>query len=536
MTSRTSVGGTVATQTLTVPLGETIDFTVPATETGAQFASTGGENFYAFATIDREGELSDWGYPLLPASVLTPQVLVGLGLGLDPDVRAGIPPPPSNENKSPIWISWYSNDPLDPVNPGVDPETDVTLYVDYLNDPPAGGRPTDPQGNEYDVSFTLKEYDFAKVYDPEDLDQTGILVYSLDERVRVAAVWGQDPERTVSLGDAIDLGTGIPPLPSFTAVKRSVLQIDSDGDRFISPGDTLRYEIVIENTSRFPVPDLTIQDVLPPTVDYVPGSTLFSNSQVSGVLVPDASGGVFPFEGVDYDLADFDQNSVTPSDGGVLPVGQQWQVTYDVTVKNFLDLEALGLSSIENAASIKAIELITLSSTIDLLRRKIGDFVWSDDDQDGIQDPGELGVNGVTVNLLDTSGNPVLDDSNNPFTTVTGVDAFGDPAPDGFYQFIGVPAGFYIVEVVAPSGNTFTLQDIGSGPSPDDNDSDVNPLTGRTAFFELKGGGNDQQRGRRTRSGKHHWRFCLGGCERRRLAERGKWSERGHRQPAGCLL
>ena len=44
----------------------------------------------------------------------------------------------------------------------------------------------------------------------------------------------------------------------------------------------------------------------------------------------------------------------------------------------------------------------------------IGDYVWRDSDADGIQDPTESGINGVTVILKDATGTTVA-------TTVTGV-------------------------------------------------------------------------------------------------------------------
>ncbi|MCG8456192.1 MAG: carboxypeptidase regulatory-like domain-containing protein, partial [Holophagales bacterium] len=64
----------------------------------------------------------------------------------------------------------------------------------------------------------------------------------------------------------------------------------------------------------------------------------------------------------------------------------------------------------------------------------LGDFVWSDADADGVQDPGEPGIGGVTLELLD-SGGAVLS------TVVT--------ADDGSYRFTGVAAGEYRVRVAA---------------------------------------------------------------------------------------
>ena len=103
----------------------------------------------------------------------------------------------------------------------------------------------------------------------------------------------------------------------------------------------------------------------------------------------------------------------------------------------------------------------------------IGDRVWNDVDGDGVQDAGELGIQGVTVNLLDADGNVVA-------TTVT--DANGN------YRFeIGDP-GTYVVEFAPKSGWTFTTKDAGDD---DALDSDADPATGRTAPFTVAAGQTD---------------------------------------------
>ncbi|HOV47861.1 MAG TPA: SdrD B-like domain-containing protein [Anaerolineae bacterium] len=86
----------------------------------------------------------------------------------------------------------------------------------------------------------------------------------------------------------------------------------------------------------------------------------------------------------------------------------------------------------------------------------IGDFVWSDHNQNGIQDPGEPGVAGVSVALKDSGGNTVA-------TTTTG--------PDGRYLFTDVAPGQYRVEITLPSGYLLT-----SGPQ-----SSANPTLLMTA-------------------------------------------------------
>ncbi|HMQ96941.1 MAG TPA: SdrD B-like domain-containing protein, partial [Candidatus Nanoperiomorbaceae bacterium] len=102
----------------------------------------------------------------------------------------------------------------------------------------------------------------------------------------------------------------------------------------------------------------------------------------------------------------------------------------------------------------------------------LGDFVWEDSDLDGIQDGGEPGIGGVTVNLLDGNGNPIA-------TTTT--------QPDGSYEFTGLAPGNYIVVFETPTDYTITQQDQGA----DDTDSDIDQ-TGTTAVVTLSSGENDE--------------------------------------------
>ncbi|MGD8969182.1 MAG: SdrD B-like domain-containing protein, partial [Anaerolineae bacterium] len=62
----------------------------------------------------------------------------------------------------------------------------------------------------------------------------------------------------------------------------------------------------------------------------------------------------------------------------------------------------------------------------------IGDYVWSDANDDGVQDQGEVGIGGVTVQLLDNNDTVIS-------TTVT--------LPGGWYLFSGLSAGSYKVRV-----------------------------------------------------------------------------------------
>ncbi len=76
---------------------------------------------------------------------------------------------------------------------------------------------------------------------------------------------------------------------------------------------------------------------------------------------------------------------------------------------------------------------------------EVGDFVWIDTDQDGIQDAGEPGLAGVTITLTDPRGNPVVDTSGLPVGPRT-TDA------DGRYLFNGLPSGTYNARITYPAG------------------------------------------------------------------------------------
>jgi len=111
----------------------------------------------------------------------------------------------------------------------------------------------------------------------------------------------------------------------------------------------------------------------------------------------------------------------------------------------------------------------------------IGDFVWEDTDQDGQQDAGEPGLEGVTVSLTDAAGNPVNDADGNPLADVT-------TTVDGAYQFTNLVPGNYIVVFQAPNGDLI--------PSPanqgdDATDSDANETTGKSPLVNLESGEND---------------------------------------------
>ena len=105
----------------------------------------------------------------------------------------------------------------------------------------------------------------------------------------------------------------------------------------------------------------------------------------------------------------------------------------------------------------------------------LGDFVWNDANADGIQDTGETGIQGVTVNLLNAAGTTTLG------TTTTDV--------NGLYHFTNLVPGTYRVEFVKPTGYSFSPATQGGDNT---KDSDANTTTGiTTTSYTLAAGDNN---------------------------------------------
>ncbi len=126
-------------------------------------------------------------------------------------------------------------------------------------------------------------------------------------------------------------------------------------------------------------------------------------------------------------------------------------------------------------------------------RAALGNFVWMDDDGDGVQDAGEPGVTGVTVTLF------------RPGFGLDGIAGNADDAlpvasmitdQNGQYLFSNLEAGIYEVEFsTIPGGTSFTQRNT-PGDTGDNTNSDAipvsgNPSVGRTTGITLSAGETD---------------------------------------------
>jgi hypothetical protein len=108
----------------------------------------------------------------------------------------------------------------------------------------------------------------------------------------------------------------------------------------------------------------------------------------------------------------------------------------------------------------------------------VGDFVWFDNDLDGIQDPGENGVANVSVNLVKSGPDGRYNTIDDIIISTTTTNS------SGAYRFPCVENGEYIICFGnLPTGYAFTTKDATPSGGNDANDSDANENGCTDPFF-----------------------------------------------------
>ena len=104
---------------------------------------------------------------------------------------------------------------------------------------------------------------------------------------------------------------------------------------------------------------------------------------------------------------------------------------------------------------------------------EIGDYVWEDSNEDGIQNKNEKGIEGVTVILKDKEGKEI---------TRTTTDK------DGGYKFTGLHNGDYTVEFETPEGYEPTKPNAGNNPELDSNGTSVHVTVNNHNDYSIDSG------------------------------------------------
>ena len=231
-------------------------------------------------------------------------------------------------------------------------------------------------------------------------------------------------------GNVIDLDSAAVLLRDSTASAEAGLQIvKQTGEHSLLPQESALFTITLINTGTVDLSDVVVEDLLTPACNLALGALPAGASVQYGCVLPR----------VEHSFVN--QARVLAN----LPSGKQIEATDQATV------------SVADSAAL-------------------GDRVWEDLNQNGVQDAGEPGVGDVVVKLLNGDGRLV---------DITLTDA------DGLYAFSALPAGSYLIEIVLPAEYAFTLQNGTDSAGAQMVDSDVDPLTGRSDPIQLEPGDAD---------------------------------------------
>jgi uncharacterized repeat protein (TIGR01451 family) len=210
---------------------------------------------------------------------ILPQLLIGLGFGCT-DNKCLKERYNKRKTRSVVWVT---------------PVEDADIYVDYQND------------GIVDDTYQVNYLDSKVIHDLTDKDMSGAVIFATRRdsgptgpEVNFAAAWGQDPERSGSSDEsALDLGTMVVPFTGFQASTIKNVELVDDNDNYgqISPGDKIKYTIVVSNVGQQDIPtgSVTIKDTLDSDVSYVPNTTRYEVPETGESAI--ISGWTFPLDG-----------------------------------------------------------------------------------------------------------------------------------------------------------------------------------------------------------------------------------------------
>ena len=194
------------------------------------------------------------------------------------------------------------------------------------------------------------------------------------------------------------------------------------------------------------------------TVDLYQNGVVLSSTQT-------AADGHYLFSGLlpgSYSLTFGTANGYARTHAGVLGNGRD-AVDSDAGIREFDITKAGGtIGDMTESTVLQSGENDMTWDTGYVPLAALGDYVWDDRNHNGLQEPNEPPVAGVTVTLLDKDGLPVATQQTND---------------QGLYLFDRLQPSEYTVIFSLPAGYAFTRPSDGSAL---ERDSNVDPLTGQT--------------------------------------------------------
>ena len=190
--------------------------------------------------------------------------------------------------------------------------------------------------------------------------------------------------------------------------------------------------------------DVQVTNVAPSLADTT--FELEENSP-NGTVVDTASGTDPGYDTLTYSIVGGTGESAFAIDGssGQITVSDATQLDYETTPSFTLEVQVVDDDNAEDTATV----------TINLLNQaSITGNVFVDVNGNGVYEVNEPGIDGITIELLDENGVPVLDNQNNPVKAIT--------SDGGFYLFEDLDPGTYQLCEVQPTGVDDGVEIIGS--------------------------------------------------------------------------
>ncbi len=354
------------------------------------------------------------------------------------------------------------------------------------------------------VSFTV----------PDEIASGG----SLSVRFRLNNVSSAGPSGVVGSGEVEDYL-----VPAVSVRTQAVMEVRPAGAKdwgthiAVQAGAAVDYRLTVRNTGALPVKDPVIVELLPApgdtgTVELAPrGSawrmlltgpagvpagveasySLVQNPQRREVLLQDPAGSVpagwfvLPANPGTVRAVKFDATGLT------LAPGEEFAVTWSAAVP----WDAAALTTAVNSAGVSVAladsgqrlpgresspAVVQALSTAGEL---YGDRVWHDLNNDGLQSPGEPGVNGIRIELYRDNGDGRPDPYSDLFVAATNTATIDGQA--GAYRFGHFPPGSYFAALALSDSWGFSTPDTGADDAADSDAVEIIRAGRRTGLMPV---------------------------------------------------